>query len=104
MRFVLPMRVGVCGIGSSQLGQEHQPSLSRLRPKSRQTNADVERVDVPTDMAVPLALIVNELVTNARGGQQRCRRSSRASYTPSTALYLSQRKPGRVDEDSAAAL
>jgi two-component sensor histidine kinase len=27
-------------------------------------NADVERVDVPTDMAVPLALIVNELVTN----------------------------------------
>jgi two-component sensor histidine kinase len=25
---------------------------------------DVERVDVPTDMAVPLALIVNELVTN----------------------------------------
>jgi two-component sensor histidine kinase len=27
-------------------------------------NTDVERVDVPTDMAVPLALIVNELVTN----------------------------------------
>jgi two-component sensor histidine kinase len=26
--------------------------------------ADVERVDVPTDMAIPLALIVNELVTN----------------------------------------
>jgi len=25
---------------------------------------DVERVDVPTDMVVPLALIVNELVTN----------------------------------------
>jgi two-component sensor histidine kinase len=25
---------------------------------------DVERVDVPTDMAIPLALIVNELVTN----------------------------------------
>jgi two-component sensor histidine kinase len=27
--------------------------------------SDVERVDVPTDMAIPLALIVNELVTNA---------------------------------------
>jgi two-component sensor histidine kinase len=26
--------------------------------------ADFERVDVPTDMAVPLALIINELVTN----------------------------------------
>ena len=26
--------------------------------------ADVERIEVPTDMAVPLALIVNELVTN----------------------------------------
>jgi hypothetical protein len=25
---------------------------------------DVQRVDVPTDMAIPLALIVNELVTN----------------------------------------
>ena len=25
---------------------------------------DFDRVDVPTDMAVPLALIVNELVTN----------------------------------------
>jgi len=25
---------------------------------------DVQRVDVPTDMAVPLALVVNELVTN----------------------------------------
>jgi two-component sensor histidine kinase len=28
-------------------------------------NSNVERVDVPTDMAIPLALIVNELVTNA---------------------------------------
>jgi two-component sensor histidine kinase len=27
--------------------------------------ARVERVAVPTDMAVPLALIINELVTNA---------------------------------------
>jgi two-component sensor histidine kinase len=27
--------------------------------------SDVERIDVPTDMAIPLALIINELVTNA---------------------------------------
>jgi two-component sensor histidine kinase len=27
--------------------------------------SDVQRIDVPTDMAIPLALIVNELVTNA---------------------------------------
>jgi two-component sensor histidine kinase len=32
-------------------------------PEGIETN--VERVDVPTDMAVPLALIINELVTNA---------------------------------------
>jgi two-component sensor histidine kinase len=28
-------------------------------------SSDVERIDVPTDMAIPLALIVNELLTNA---------------------------------------
>ncbi len=37
-------------------------------------NSDVERVDVPTDMAIPLTFIVNELVTK-RG--EACRPSMR---------------------------
>jgi len=40
----------------------HEIGRASGRPDGIKT--DVERVDVPTDMAVPLALIVNELVTN----------------------------------------
>jgi len=58
-------------------------------------NTDVERVDVPTDMAVPLALIVNELVTNVvKHVGPPCNITLRSSTGPALKLTVSDTGQG----------
>ena len=56
---------------------------------------DFDRVDVPTDMAVPLALIVNELVTNViKHVGPPCGIALRAEATGALKLTISDKGQG----------
>ncbi len=68
-------------------------------------NTDVERVDVPTDMAVPLALIVNELVTNViKHVGPPCNITLRGSAGPALKLTVSDNGPGPRQDRSRPGL
>ena len=62
---------------------------------------DVERVDVPTDMAVPLALVVNELVTNVvKHVGPPCNITLRSSPGPALKLTVSDHGQGPRPDQS----
>jgi two-component sensor histidine kinase len=66
---------------------------------------DVHRVDVPTDMAIPLALIVNELVTNVvKHVGPPCRVSLRSEVGNALKLTISDKGPGPPEDGAQAGL
>ena len=66
---------------------------------------DVHRVDVPTDMAIPLALIVNELVTNVvKHVGPPCRVSLRSEVGNALKLTISDKGPGPSEDGARAGL
>jgi two-component sensor histidine kinase len=66
---------------------------------------DLERIKVPTDMAIPLALIVNELVTNAmKHGALPCRITLRGETRGILKLAISDKGRGRIHQQSQPGL
>ena len=66
---------------------------------------DVDRVDVPTDMAIPIALIVNELVTNVvKHVGPPCGISLRAEPGGALKLTISDKGPGPSKDRTRAGL
>jgi two-component sensor histidine kinase len=66
---------------------------------------DVERIEVPTDMAVPLALIVNELVTNVvKHVGPPCRLTLRGKTGDKLQLAISDIGRGPIQQQSRPGL
>ena len=66
---------------------------------------DVERIEVPTDMAVPLALIVNELVTNVvKHVGPPCRLTLRGEIRGTLKLAISDKGRGPIQQQSRPGL
>ncbi len=62
---------------------------------------DVERIEVPTDMAIPLALIVNELVTNVvKHVGPPCRLTLRGKTGDKLQLVISDKGRGPIQQQS----
>ena len=67
--------------------------------------ADVERIEVPTDMAIPLALIVNELVTNVvKHVGPPCRLTLRGKTGDTLQLAVSDKGRGPMQQQSRPGL
>ena len=67
--------------------------------------ADVERIEVPTDMAIPLALIVNELVTNVvKHVGPPCRLALRGKTRGTLQLAISDKGKGPIQQQSRPGL
>jgi two-component sensor histidine kinase len=74
--------------------------IGRALGCSEGLQVDIEAIDVPTDMAVPLALIVNELVTNViKYAGPPCRIVMRKSSQNHLTLSVSDSGQGPLDQE-----